>query len=122
MYDRIEKMLPLVFIVISLIFGIIGYSREGGGNPLRVLFKAVAGPVVFDHRTHLESYDLKCNECHHDLDGGAIDWQCRNCHSNKDERNNINCGIDQVHKFCIGVNCVDCHKKMGREDECASCH
>lgn len=123
MYERIEKKLPIIIIIICAVLGIYGYTLESSGNPIRVLFKTKGGPVVFDHRMHLEDYGFECASCHHELYTDEKIWNCRKCHSKEVEEYQGICDDRAIHKQCIGANCIDCHKESGLDtDDCKSCH
>ena len=123
MFEQIEKKLPLVIIAVCAVIGIIGYSLESTGNPIRVLFKTKGGPVVFDHRAHLDEYYLECNKCHHEEGNDEKIMNCRECHNRGNEDYKDICEDRAIHKLCVGANCIDCHNENDMDTgDCKSCH
>ncbi len=120
MSEEMKKKAPVVIIVICAVLGIIGYSMKSSGNPIRVLFKTSGGPVVFDHREHIE-YEIECKDCHHEID--EKEDNCRACHNKGNEDYKDLCEDRPIHKLCIGANCIDCHKENDLDtDDCKACH
>ncbi|MGE0085040.1 MAG: cytochrome c3 family protein [Desulfococcaceae bacterium] len=124
-----------------LIVGVLSYtafSAKSPEEPLRMVFRGVAGSVLFDHKTHAADYGLNCGSCHHhpsDPGEGAAMTACSTCHVfEKDGPLPASClechgegevsteGVpgqtDALHGQCIG-----CHKDGGSGPvECAACH
>ena len=124
MLNQIKSFIPLIIILVMAIIGIIGYTVEETGSPIRVLFKTKGGNVIFSHKTHLSEYDIKCKKCHHEIEPGkpVVKWNCRECHSAGTDYDMI-CEDRPIHKQCIGANCIDCHKEMGMDEkDCGLCH
>jgi hypothetical protein len=124
MADKIKIILPLIIILALALIGIIGYTADESGLPVRVLFKTKGGNIIFSHRTHLEDYGLECVKCHHRIEEGkpVLVWDCRACHRAGTDYDSI-CADRPVHKQCIGANCIDCHREMGMDEkECGLCH
>jgi hypothetical protein len=111
-------LLLCLFVVIAL----WGYCFEQKADPIRVVFITKGGPVVFDHLEHAspEGYELECESCHHNYsaeeenEDSAI-MNCRECHYSK--KLTTVCEDADVHKRCIGENCMQCH-----EENCEFCH
>ena len=59
-----------ILIIVLLFVGAISYAAFPAktlDEPVRLMYKTVAGKVLFDHKTHYteSGYALACNECHH---------------------------------------------------------
>lgn len=49
--------------------------------PIKILMPNAGGRVVFNHRQHVEDYNLKCIECHHESESARDNPQpCGACH------------------------------------------
>ncbi len=119
---RREYLLAL-FLTILFVFSLLGYLFEGHHVPNRVAFNTKGGGIIFDHKFHTDIEKLECTECHHnyedrkmDLASGALN--CRSCHYS-DEFKGI-CDDEQIHKRCIGKNCMKCH--VEESVSCDFCH
>ncbi len=124
MFKKFNKSIPLLIILILAVIGVIGYSIEESGSPVRVLFKTKGGNVIFSHKAHLSEYEIGCKDCHHEIDSGkpVSKYDCRECHRAGTDYDSI-CDDRPIHKQCIGANCIDCHKEMGMdESDCGLCH
>ena len=67
-----QKELKLAYIlaIILLVVGVISYAAAPAktpDEPVRMMFKVVAGNVLFDHKTHTSELGtaLACIDCHH---------------------------------------------------------
>ncbi|MBW1650346.1 MAG: cytochrome c3 family protein [Deltaproteobacteria bacterium] len=100
--------------------------------------------VAFTHLTHIEKYQIKCGDCHHDDAGAplqditlesAVD-KCFACHDKPGEKPK---GKDApkltpeeelaYHAEALHQNCIECHKKSNKETgkktaptSCSKCH
>ncbi len=110
-----------------LVIGVISYtafSAKAPKNPLRIMYKASAGNVLFDHKTHAaeSGYGILCSDCHHhpeDNDTGLT--TCYSCHKKGDNKT-------------MPKSCLDCHEadeiegttmKNSMEafhEQCSGCH
>lgn len=67
--------------------------------------------VSFDHKTHAESFGLKCIECHH------VE-KCAHCHGS-----DTNSMMVEESKIALHETCMGCHRMMGAgPDKCDDCH
>ena len=144
-----KKELKVAYAVIAvlLVVGVLSYAAVPAKTPevpVRLVYKVVAGKVLFDHKTHTsaEGYALACTDCHHhpsmdesalracgdchnlppkDAEGMQVPDACLECHDIEDpeitDTAMLNRG-DAFHEQCIG-----CHKDYGAGAiECAACH
>ena len=132
--------------VILLVVGVIGYAAapvKTPKEPVRIMFKVVAGNVLFDHKTHAveTGYGLACFDCHHHpedeedallacgdchqppKEGEMFPQTCFECHELEDiEDTEVPKRSDAFH-----TQCDECHKDGGigpvkDEDRCNWCH
>jgi len=100
--------------------------------------------VAFTHLTHIEKYQIKCGECHHDDAGAPLNditlesdvEKCFVCHNKPGEKPK---GKDApkltsaeklaYHAEAFHQNCIGCHKKFNKETgkktapiSCSKCH
>jgi hypothetical protein len=119
-----KKLFLCVVVIAFVIIAIIGYSFEKKKEPMRVAFDTKGGGVIFDHKLHVALKDTKCEECHHNYEAGSDDpfakeMNCRECHYYNKEYADI-CEDANIHKRCIGKNCIDCHARGSVN--CEFCH
>ncbi len=137
-----KKQLQIAYIlaIAMLVVGVISYaafSAPAPEEPVRIMFKTVAGKVLFDHKTH--ATDSECSSCHHhpeDDDSGL--QACGNCHQVLEEGEDVpkSC-LEECHEIediegtemskksdAFHSQCEDCHKEsdIGPEDRCGWCH
>ncbi|MBW2366703.1 MAG: cytochrome c3 family protein [Deltaproteobacteria bacterium] len=141
MTPRKELKLAYALAVILLVVGTFSYAAfpaKAPEQPIRLMFKSVAGKVMFDHQTHLTDggYGISCQDCHHhpqeepDLrscsechqipaDGEMVPTACLDCHESDElEDSQMSKRADALHGQCI-----DCHKEYDAGPvECAQCH
>ena len=129
MTPKKELQLAYALAVILLVVGAVSYAYypvEEPEQPLRVMYKSVAGKVLFDHQTHLaeSGYGISCLDCHHHpQDEESPDLRaCGDCHHPPTE--------DEP----VPVACMDCHdsdevedSEMGKSadafhEQCMGCH
>ena len=119
-----EHRFAYVLAVVLLLVGVISYaafSSKPPERPVRIMFKSIAGKVLFDHKTHTDEsgLGLACNDCHHMLEEGDTEAQpCMECHEPQSEDEDVPKRSDAFHQQCIG-----CHQEFeAGPTECASCH
>jgi class III cytochrome C family protein len=129
----------ILFVVGVLSYAIAAFSAKTPESPMRLMFKGVAGKVLFDHKTHTgdAGYGISCGQCHHhpEEDEAAL-RACGDCHSltgkedtfpeacaechesDEIEDSKITKRVDAFHSQCI-----NCHKENeAGPEKCASCH
>ena len=145
-----QKELKLAYIlaVILLVVGVVSYAAAPAktpDEPVRMMFKVVAGNVLFDHKTHTveTGYGLACIDCHHHRaeddeeqpflacgychqipkEGEALPQSCVECHEPDEiEDTEMIKRADAFHS-----QCEECHKDAGigpvkDEERCTWCH
>jgi len=124
MISNKELQIAYGLAIILLVVGVLSYAAfpaKSPDQPVRLMFKCVAGKVLFDHKTHTSEsgYGISCNDCHHNLEEGEIKPQaCGECHESESQDEDMPNRSDAFHSQCI-----DCHKEGGAGPEkCASCH
>jgi primosomal protein N' len=67
--------------------------------------------IVFNHKNHVEDFDLACIQCHH-VEG------CGKCHlKSESQQMQIASGKEALHDNCMG-----CHAEYGGPEGCDDCH
>lgn len=149
MAPKKELQVATWLAAILLVISVIGYAAapvKSPDEPVRMMFKVVAGNVLFDHKTHTSEtgYGLACFDCHHHpedpedesealvacgechqppKEGEMFPESCLNCHAPEDiEDSEVTKRSDAFH-----VQCETCHKESGigpvkDEDRCQWCH
>jgi Class III cytochrome C family len=145
MTPKRELQIAYGLIIVLFFVGVISYAAfppKTPEQPIRMMYKSVAGKALFDHKTHYaeSGYGLACNECHHHPEepeeGETANVSCGNCHQTLEkgqkypescldcheaedlEESEIAKKSDAIHSQCIG-----CHKEAGSgPEECNSCH
>ena len=149
MTPKKELQVATWLAVILLVLGVIGYAAgpvKTPDEPVRIMFKVVAGNVLFDHNAHTSAtgYGLDCFDCHHHpeepedeadalvacgechqlpKEGEMFPESCSECHAIEDiEDTEITKRSDAFHGQCEA-----CHKDSGigpekDEDRCQWCH
>ncbi|MBL7178720.1 MAG: cytochrome c3 family protein [Desulfobacterales bacterium] len=146
-----QKELKLAYglAIVLLIVGVIGYAAAPAktpDKPIRIMYKTVAGKVLFDHKTHIaeSGYSLACKDCHHHPEGSEDEGEeaeiqpcnychqalaegetfpktCLDCHEAEElEDTEISNRPDAFHS-----QCEKCHKESGagpEENRCSWCH
>ncbi len=107
--------------VVLFFIGIVCYaaaSVKTPDEPIRVMFRNVAGHILFDHKVHTDDYGIACEDCHHNLtdkNGDEEIWRCNTCH--KPDSEDIPKSMNAYHQ------CIDCHEDMGAGPvACDECH
>ncbi len=131
MTPKRELQIAYSLIIVFLFVGFISYAAfpaKTPDEPVRLMYKTVAGKVLFDHKTHLSDsgYGLACQDCHHhpeepeELEEALV--ACGNCHKVLEEGKTF------------PDSCLDCHEAEDLEDsevmkksdafhsQCESCH
>ncbi|MBS3732380.1 MAG: cytochrome c3 family protein [Desulfobacterales bacterium] len=96
------------------------------------------GIVMFDHKAHVDEYDLGCGKCHHDEKNqplNDLDYDdpvrgCMACHDKKGRPSREGSMSDQQWKQAqlayyygaIHENCMGCHKETSGPVGCMACH
>ncbi len=140
----------ILFVVGVLSYAIAAFSAKTPDSPMRLMFKGVAGKVLFDHKTHTQDagYGISCGECHHhpgeEEDSGenedpeedeAALRACGDCH-NFSETEALPPACAECHEAdeiedsevikrvdAFHSQCINCHKENeAGPEECASCH
>ena len=121
-----ELKLAYYLAVTLLLVGVISYAafpKKIPEQPFRIMFSAVSGKVLFDHKTHTSEsgYGIVCYECHHNLEENETDPElCGDCHEPVSEEEGVPNRADAFHLQCAG-----CHDDFGAgpmTEECNSCH
>jgi hypothetical protein len=79
--------------------------------------------VTFDHQAHLKANEgLKCETCHHKIDGKEKEEKCTNCHGEKAEGKTPSIK-DAMHAKDKGA-CYGCHfgSDAKKKLKCSDCH
>lgn len=141
-----QKELKLAYslAIILLVVGVISYAAfpaKMPEKPIRIMYKSVAGKVLFDHKTHDSEagYGLSCSDCHHHpededsslracgdchqapAEGQEFPESCTECHEPDEiEDTEIIKKTDAFHS-----QCEECHQESGagpQENRCSWCH
>ncbi len=138
-----EKFVAYCAAVALFVVGVVCYAafpERKPEVPVRVMFHATAGNVLFFHKYHAtkKNYGLQCTDCHHrwvksatgkilylrnDGSTGDEPVACGTCHKvEKAEGDNPKQPklSDAIHERCGG-----CHDKTGHgpgTKDCAGCH
>ncbi len=142
MTSKKELQLAYGLIIVLFVVGVLSYaafSAKTPDQPVRLMFKSVAGKVLFDHKTHTDDsgYGISCQDCHHHPEEDETDFRaCGECHSLPPEGETLamscaDChepdeieGTEMIKKGdAFHSQCIDCHKaNEAGPEECASCH
>jgi hypothetical protein len=141
-----ERQWVMRLAIILLVIGIASYVYAAWGpdepeEPIRVMFKNIAGNVIFDHETHKSDagYGVACLDCHHHPMEDELDTRvCRECHQTPTEEEPFATACMDCHdedeiedtemisnKDAIHDRCTDCHLDYEAgplKDDCYSCH
>jgi hypothetical protein len=113
MTPKRELQIAYGLIIVFLFVGVISYAAfpaKTPDEPVRLMYKTVAGKVLFDHKTHLSDsgYGLACQDCHHhpeepeELEEALV--ACGVCHQVLEEGKTF------------PDSCLDCHEAEDLED------
>jgi hypothetical protein len=129
----------ILFVVGVLSYAITAFSAKTPDSPMRLMFKGVAGKVLFDHKTHTKDsgYGISCDKCHHHPgeDEAAI-RACGDCHSFTAKEDTLPRACAECHEAdeiedseikkradAFHLQCINCHKENeAGPEKCASCH
>ncbi len=90
------------------------------------------GSVHFSHLVHYDDYDVSCEDCHHEYEGGENVWtagdpvkKCGSCHDASKSKGHVKKLSIAFHK-----NCKACHENLFKEGitedapfkSCYDCH
>ncbi len=140
---RMAYALGIILLVVGVLsYAITAFSAKTPDTPMRLMFKGVAGKVLFDHKTHTvdDGYGISCGECHHHPEEPEEDESanraCGDCHNFSEISETLpsSCGdcheedeiedsevIKRVDAFHL--QCINCHKENeAGPEKCASCH
>ncbi|MDQ1331746.1 MAG: hypothetical protein QG578_2014, partial [Thermodesulfobacteriota bacterium] len=104
MSSKKELKIAYSLAAILLVVGIISFSAFPAGTPgapVRIMFKSLAGKVLFDHKTHVseKGYALSCGDCHHHPEGDESSVRaCGDCHVSSED------------DAPAPKTCLDCHE------------
>ena len=141
-----ERKLAYFLAGVLLVLGILCYAAfpvKAPAEPIRLMFKAVAGNVLFMHQTHASAtgYGMACQECHHHPeDGGDEPMACRACHQIPEEGQKVPQACLDCHDIseiedteilktddAFHAQCIGCHAAFGKgpgegPEQCSACH
>jgi hypothetical protein len=129
MFTKKELKFAYTLAACLLIVGAVCYAalpEREERQPLRLMFRVVAGNVLFDHDTHTSDfgYAISCGDCHHTLaeDEYADAQSCSECHDPDEGDEEVPKRADAFHQQCAG-----CHEEYGAgplmvEADCNRCH
>ena len=142
MTSKKELQLAYGLVIVLFVVGVLSYaafSAKTPDQPVRLMFKSVAGKVLFDHKTHTDDsgYGISCQDCHHHPEEDETDFRaCGECHSLPPEGETLSMSSADCHEpdeiegtemikkgDAFHSQCIDCHKaNEAGPEECASCH
>ena len=131
MVSKKEQQLAFRLAISLLVVGVLCYAAFPAGtpdSPVRIMFKNMAGKVMFDHNGHRtdKGYGLSCADCHHtDWDDHSSPDACGECHGAKDGEKDGKLVIKRAEAF--HQQCETCHEDYNigpekKEDRCSWCH
>ncbi len=141
-----ELRLALYLAAVLFVVGTVCYAAfpaKKSEQPVRIMFKTLAGKVLFDHKAHTseKGYALSCGDCHHHPEGDdASASACGECHINSEDnapapKKCLEChdsgdfeGVALTKKTdAFHQQCDSCHEKIDagpreKEKRCNWCH
>lgn len=121
---KTQKTIAFFFTGALLIVGVVSYAafpQRSPDQPVRIMFKSLAGNVLFSHVVHVSEdyYGFACTDCHHYYEEGDPDTiSCVACHMEDSGDEEVPKCSDAIHSQCIG-----CHQDSGGgPDDCSECH
>jgi Zn finger protein HypA/HybF involved in hydrogenase expression len=127
MFTKKELKFAYVLAACLLVVGAVSYAaytEEEPEEPLRMMFKVVAGNVLFDHQTHTSEfgYGISCGDCHHTLSEDEYEdaESCSECHDLDEGDEEVPKRADAFHQQCAG-----CHEDFEAgpfTEDCSRCH
>ena len=132
---RIAYCLAIVLLVIGLL-SYAAFPAKRPVQPIRKMFKATAGKVLFQHKVHTipSGYGVSCSDCHHHPANDESSLRsCTDCHQPKEAlpASCLDCHeTDEIKEAKIVTRtdafhfqCINCHKNFGAGPvECQECH
>ncbi len=129
----------ILFVVGVLSYAMTAFSAKTPDSPMRLMFKGMAGKVLFTHKTHTEDsgYGIACQECHHHPEEDEADFRaCVDCHPLTEKEDGLPESCTECHEAdeiedseniirvdAFHLQCINCHKENeAGPEECASCH
>jgi hypothetical protein len=105
MTSRKDLQLAYGLAIVLFVVGVVSYaytafSAKPPEEPVRIMYKSVAGKVLFGHKIHttVSGYGIACYDCHHHPpeDESAL-RACGDCHDLPPE------------KGALPESCLECH-------------
>lgn len=149
-----KKIIPVAIFVLPVVWFLCccsavmadGSRREPPAEITLDLLTELYEPVVFDHGTHLESFN--CSVCHHHTTGDTpVNESCLRCHARSQAVERTACSAchqgnwtdqatgapeaDADHLYHIDIPrlkgalhllCLDCHRSQSGPTGCRDCH
>ena len=129
----------VLFVASVLSYAYTAFSAKPPAEPVRIMYKSVAGNVLFSHKVHTSEigYSVSCYDCHHHPEGDEASLRaCGDCHDLPIEKDTFpeSCaechendeieGTEMVKKGDAFHNqCIACHQEVGAgPEECSQCH
>jgi len=116
-----RKFAALMAIVVAVMFSasmVISGEAPKGKVTIKEIQK-VKGPVIFDHKAHVEKRAKSCQDCHH-KDAAGKEQKCSACHKKEAA------GKTVALKEAFHGTCKDCHSKEANKakapTKCDGCH
>jgi len=145
MTPKKELQLAYGMVIILLVVGFLSYTAfpaKTPEEPVRIMYKVVAGKVLFDHKTHTSDtgYGISCKDCHHhpESDEEAALMACGDCHQAPKEGAQVPQSCSDCHEpdeiedaemsktsDAFHSQCESCHQDAGagpEENRCSWCH
>jgi len=147
MAPKKELQLAYGLVAVLLVVGVLSYAAFPAKTPevpVRLVYKVVAGKVLFDHDTHANpaGYALACADCHHhppyddaalracgdchnlppkDAEGRQVPEACLECHGPEDPEVTETTFVNRADAF--HAQCIGCHQDYGAGPvDCNACH
>lgn len=144
MTSKKELQLAYGLAIVLFVVGVVSYaytafSAKPPDEPVRIMFKSVAGKVLFSHKLHTSDsgYGIACFDCHHHVKEDEASVQaCGNCHQLPAEKDALPESCLDCHETdeiegteitkkgdAFHAGCIVCHQEVGSgPEECADCH
>lgn len=140
-HKKLAYGLATVLLAVGIIcFSYTAFSAHPPSPPHRVMFKVIAGNVLFQHKTHTDAsgYALACTDCHHHpYDDESSELRaCTDCHAKSDALAAVEETCSECHDSdeydleelaarteAFHGQCIGCHEEFeAGPKECSSCH
>ncbi len=143
MFSKKELKLAYGLAICLLVVGVVSYAAfplKTPEEPIRIMYTATAGRVLFDHQTHGSEtgFGVACVDCHHHAMESDEERprSCADCHTPPPADQKINSACLDCHEAdeiedtevpntgdAYHGQCIVCHKDFGAGPvECAQCH